>query len=162
MRIADKTELIVAGPLSLELFWDNGVLLRVMIRHGEGRQPTGMTSAGKMLHEALARYAAGEAVVWPRVPMALAEQPPFTRTVLVTLRDRVPHGATVSYGELAAMAGSPGAARAVGQIMANNDWPLIIPCHRVLGADGSMTGYSAEGGVDLKRYLLRLEGALAS
>lgn len=160
MRIADKNELIAAGSLALELYWDNGVLLRVDIRRGEGMVPTGMTSAGKMLHRALARYVVGAPVKWPRVPMALHEEPEFARQVLTVLRDQVPHGTTVSYGELAEMAGSPGAARAVGQIMANNKWPLLIPCHRVLGSDGSLGGYSVEGGVELKQYLLELEGAL--
>lgn len=160
MRIADKIELIAAGNLALELFWDNGVLLRVKLLYGENRQPTGMTGAGRMLHQALERYVAGQPVAWPRVPMALHEQPEFTRTVLTTLRDQVPHGQTTTYGQLAAMAGKPGAARAVGQIMAGNNWPLIIPCHRVLGADGSMVGYSGGGGLDLKRHLLHLEGAL--
>ena len=66
-------------------------------------------------------------------------------------------GQTVSYGELAQKAGFPGAARAVGTIMARNKVPLVIPCHRVVGADGSMRGYSTVGGVDLKKRLLQHE-----
>jgi methylated-DNA-[protein]-cysteine S-methyltransferase len=83
---------------------------------------------------------------------------PFRRTVLETLRREVPWGETVTYGELAAMAGRPRAARAVGTAMASNPVPLVVPCHRVLAADG-LGGY---GGVDgrphLKRALLALEG----
>lgn len=160
MRIPNKTEMIAAGFLALELFWDNGVLLSVKLHDAAGVSPTGRTAAAGMLLRTLERYVRGEAVAWPRVPMALHEQPEFTRQVLTTLRDQVPHGKTVTYGELAGMAGKPGAAQAVGRIMAGNDWPLLIPCHRVLGADGSMVGYSAGDGVELKRRLLALEGVL--
>lgn len=82
----------------------------------------------------------------------------FPRTVLTTLADDVGYGETVSYGELAEMAGRPGAARAVGTTMARNPVPFLIPCHRVVAANG-IGGYGggAGGGVDLKRALLRLE-----
>ncbi len=159
MRIADKTELLVAWPLALELSWHNGVLLGSRVRHARGQVPTGLTAAGRTLLAALERYVDGQAVAWPRVPMELHGLPEFTRRVLLALRDRVPHGATTTYGGLAALAGSPGAARAVGQIMARNPWPLLVPCHRVLGADGALTGFSAEGGLDLKRLLLEIENA---
>lgn len=158
MRIADKIECIVAKELALELSWDNGVLLGSTILWSKKRVPSGMTAAGAKLRAALVRYESGEPVTFPRVPMALAELPDFTRTVLTTLLREVPYGATITYGELAALSGSPGAARAVGQIMATNNWPLLIPCHRVLAADGSLSGYSAEGGVALKARLLRIEG----
>ncbi len=82
----------------------------------------------------------------------------FQRTVLTTLADDVAYGETVSYGELAEMAGRPGTARAVGTAMARNPVPFLIPCHRVVAANG-IGGYggSAGGGVELKRALLRLE-----
>ena len=82
----------------------------------------------------------------------------FQRTVLTTLQDDVGYGETVSYGELAEMAGRPGAARAVGSTMARNPVPFLIPCHRVVAANG-IGGYGggAGGGVELKRALLRLE-----
>ncbi|MEI7768155.1 MAG: MGMT family protein [Phycisphaerae bacterium] len=66
-------------------------------------------------------------------------------------------GTTTSYGGLAAMIGSPRAARWVGQALARNPWPLIIPCHRVLGRDGALTGYSGHGGCDQKADFLALE-----
>ena len=72
----------------------------------------------------------------------------------------IPRGQTRTYGELARMAGSPGAARAVGQAMARNPWPIIVPCHRVLGSDGALTGFG--GGVDMKRRMLQMEGALVA
>lgn len=68
----------------------------------------------------------------------------------------VPWGVTVSYGELARAAGS--SARAAGQACARNPLPILIPCHRVVKADGSLGQYSGDGGVDTKRALLRLEG----
>lgn len=68
-------------------------------------------------------------------------------------------GEVVTYGELAARAGSPGAARAAGSAMAANPLPVVIPCHRVVRADGSPGGYSAGGG-EAKRRMLRAEGAL--
>lgn len=69
----------------------------------------------------------------------------------------IPAGQTMTYGELAKKAGSPKAARAVGGAMRNNPWPPIIPCHRVVGADGKMCGYSAKGGTKLKEEMLRYE-----
>jgi methylated-DNA-[protein]-cysteine S-methyltransferase len=83
----------------------------------------------------------------------------FERQVLSALA-RVPYGKTVSYCELASMAGSPRAARAVGNIMRQNPLMIVIPCHRVIGADGSLRGYGGLGsGLSAKRMLLELEGA---
>ncbi len=70
---------------------------------------------------------------------------------------RIAYGCTVSYGRLAAMAGYPGAARAVGNCMASNRFPLVVPCHRVVAADGSLGKFSAPGGTALKRRLLAME-----
>ena len=71
---------------------------------------------------------------------------------------RIPYGATVSYGELAARVGNPSAQRAVARANATNPIAVVVPCHRVIGADGTLTGYG--GGLDKKRRLLELEGAL--
>jgi methylated-DNA-[protein]-cysteine S-methyltransferase len=70
----------------------------------------------------------------------------------------VPYGETTTYGTLAARAGHPRAARAVGSVMNRNPVPIVVPCHRVVGAGGSLVGYG--GGLDRKLALLRLEGAL--
>jgi methylated-DNA-[protein]-cysteine S-methyltransferase len=70
---------------------------------------------------------------------------------------QIPYGHTVSYGQLAAMAGYPGAARAVGNCMAANRFPLVVPCHRVVAADGSLGKFSAPGGKATKRLLLAME-----
>jgi methylated-DNA-[protein]-cysteine S-methyltransferase len=82
---------------------------------------------------------------------------PFARQVLDELA-RVPYGQTTTYGTLAARVGAPRAARAVGTVMNRNPIPIVLPCHRVVGANGSLTGYG--GGLDVKEHLLRLEGAL--
>ena len=81
----------------------------------------------------------------------------FGRTVLEQL-GRVPFGEVTTYGALAAKAGKPKAARAVGTIMNRNPVPIVLPCHRVVGASGSLVGYA--GGLERKQTLLRLEGAL--
>jgi methylated-DNA-[protein]-cysteine S-methyltransferase len=84
---------------------------------------------------------------------------PFQRRVWDELA-RIPFGTTVSYGELAARAGHPGAARAVGAAVARNPISIVVPCHRVVGADGTLTGYA--GGVARKAYLLAHEATSAA
>ena len=91
------------------------------------------------------------------IPVDLAHLTDFGRKTLRALR-RVPPGRTTTYGELARRAGSPGAARAVGSLMAGNRTPLLVPCHRVLGADGSLGSFSGPGGPRQKEHLLQLEG----
>jgi methylated-DNA-[protein]-cysteine S-methyltransferase len=81
---------------------------------------------------------------------------PFHEEVLAAL-GRVPYGLTTTYGALAREVGHPTAARAVGTVMNRNPIPIVLPCHRVIGANGSLTGYA--GGLDRKRLLLQLEGA---
>lgn len=82
---------------------------------------------------------------------------PFQQQVWTALQ-AIPFGATTSYGALAAQLGQPGGAQAVGRANAANPLPVVVPCHRVIGADGSLTGFL--GGLDRKAALLRLEGAL--
>jgi methylated-DNA-[protein]-cysteine S-methyltransferase len=83
--------------------------------------------------------------------------PDFYQRVLAELAE-VPYGTTTTYGTLAAQVGAPKAARAVGTVMNRNPVPIVLPCHRVVGASGSLTGYG--GGLERKEWLLRLEGAL--
>ncbi len=84
---------------------------------------------------------------------------PFSEYVLRALQT-VDYGRTLSYGELAVMAGHPGAARAVGRVMAANPFPIVIPCHRVIGRSGALTGYSGGQGLATKQKLLLLERAI--
>jgi methylated-DNA-[protein]-cysteine S-methyltransferase len=83
--------------------------------------------------------------------------PAYNQKVLAELA-RVEYGHTTTYGTLAALTGNPRAARAVGTVMNRNPIPIVLPCHRVIGASGSLTGYA--GGLDRKEQLLRLEGAI--
>ena len=82
---------------------------------------------------------------------------PFQQNVWSTLRT-IPFGATVSYKYVAERIGNPKGCRAVGGAVGKNPIPVIIPCHRVIGTDGSLTGFAS--GLDIKRYLLNLEGSL--
>ena len=83
--------------------------------------------------------------------------PPFHRRVYETAR-AIPPGATLSYGEIAARLGARGAARAVGQALGHNPFPIVVPCHRVLAAGGKIGGFSAHGGAATKRRMLAIEG----
>jgi methylated-DNA-[protein]-cysteine S-methyltransferase len=94
------------------------------------------------------------------VPISLEHLSPFQRRVVAACRP-IPSGATQSYGQLAAKAGSPGAARAVGQVMATNRHPILVPCHRVVAAGGRLGGFSAPQGLTLKRQLLAFEAGVA-
>jgi methylated-DNA-[protein]-cysteine S-methyltransferase len=91
------------------------------------------------------------------LPMDLSHVPDFQRVVLHELA-RVPYGEVTTYGALAAKVGKPRAARAVGGAMNRNPIPIVLPCHRVIGSTGSLTGYG--GGLERKRALLELEGAI--
>jgi methylated-DNA-[protein]-cysteine S-methyltransferase len=91
------------------------------------------------------------------LPLDLALLADFNRLVLRELA-RVPYGQVVTYGELAARAERPRAARAVGTVMNRNPLPIVLPCHRVIGANGKLVGYG--GGLERKEALLRHEGAL--
>lgn len=104
-------------------------------------------------------FAAGEIVDVADVPLSLNHLTTFGARVIAACR-RIPWGETRTYGELAVECGSPGAARAVGSVMAKNRYPLIVPCHRVLAAGGDLGGYSAPDGLEMKRRLLSMEGAL--
>lgn len=100
----------------------------------------------------------GEARDLSAVVLDMARVPLFDRRVYDATR-AIPAGATQSYGEIAARLGEPGAARAVGQALGSNPFPIIVPCHRVLAADGGIGGFSANGGIRTKLRLLRIEGA---
>lgn len=85
---------------------------------------------------------------------------PFELSVYEVTR-AIPPGETLTYGEVARRLGDPGAARAVGRALGANPLPIVIPCHRVLGAGGHLVGFSANGGTETKRRMLLIEGATA-
>ena len=110
----------------------------------------------KQVSQQLAEYFAGQRSRF-EVPLDLACGTTFQQSVWQALL-AIPAGATTSYGRLSAGIGKPAAVRAVGAAVGRNPISVIVPCHRVLGSDGSLTGYA--GGLDRKTALLELEGAL--
>jgi methylated-DNA-[protein]-cysteine S-methyltransferase len=104
----------------------------------------------------LRAYAAGTPDDFADVPVASGPATPFRRRVLDACR-KIAYGQTCTYGQLAARAGSPRAARAVGNCMSSNQIPLVIPCHRVVPSGGKLGSYSAPAGTAMKRHLLALE-----
>lgn len=109
----------------------------------------------RALGEQLARYFAREPVAFD-VPLA-PEGTPFQKRVWDELR-RIPYGRTIAYGELARRLGGATLTRAVGRANGANPVMIVVPCHRVIGANGDLVGYA--GGLATKHALLRLEGAL--
>jgi len=143
------------GPLTLRA--EDGVLSGLYMtehRHGPGADALGVLDPDGLpaVREQLAAYFAGELRVFD-VPVAVRGTP-FQQRVWAALR-QIPYGATTTYGELAAALGTPNAPRAVGLANGRNPVSIVVPCHRVVGASGALTGYG--GGVERKRALLDLE-----
>jgi methylated-DNA-[protein]-cysteine S-methyltransferase len=103
---------------------------------------------------------AGQRVDLSDVPLDFGDAPDFHKQAYQIARS-VPPGQTITYGEIARRLGAPQESREVGQAMGKNPIAIIMPCHRVLGADGKMGGFSATGGVAIKRRILEIEGAAA-
>lgn len=143
------------GPVVLTAI--EGALTSVRI--GAERPPEPARRDARVL--AVARQELDEYFAGERTHFTLALAPAgtaFQRQVWEALRT-VPYGATASYRDIAERIGNPKAVRAVGLANGANPIPIVIPCHRVIGADGSLTGYS--GGLDRKRWLLRHEASHA-
>ncbi len=141
-----------AGLLMVKIGGEEAELLAELAR----RRPGPSTASPDELAADIAAIAGWLAGGSAPLDMAvdLEGLPAYTRQILETLR-RVPVGQTCSYGELAALAGRPGTARAVGQVMNRNPIPIVIPCHRVVASNG-IGGFGC--GLDAKRMLLGLEG----
>ncbi len=143
-----------AEPLGLYVVADvDGAVVRSL--EMTGRKPSSAAKRTPFI-KALERYFATGKDDFSRFSPDYSGMTPFKKRVLQELR-KVPAGSTVAYGELAAIAGKPGAARAVGNVMATNPTPLLVPCHRVIASDGGIGGWSGEGTV--KRALLHHEKA---
>jgi methylated-DNA-[protein]-cysteine S-methyltransferase len=112
------------------------------------------------LRRALDRYARGQFVDFRPFKIDVGRTTEYRKRVLEAAR-QIPYGQTLSYGELAAKAGKPRAARAVGSAMASNPISLLIPCHRVVAAGGKLGGFSCRTGVELKQRLLEMEAQAA-
>ena len=131
---------------------------RGLLRRESHAEPGPPTPAVAEAIAAAKRYFDGEATDFSGIELDLGEQGAFLEQVYAAAR-RVGWGQTTTYGALAkALGAGPEAARDVGQAMARNPVPLIIPCHRVLAAGGKIGGFSAPGGAATKIYMLQLEG----
>lgn len=152
--------LVLRGGRILAVAWEgNARLLLAGIREGfPGTHPA--TGRNATLRKILERYAAGEFPAAREIlslPFAWERVSDFDRKVLVATA-RVPAGTTATYGEVARRAGRPGAARAAGGALGRNPWPIVIPCHRIVGSSGNLTGFGK--GLPAKRALLAFEAAV--
>ena len=102
----------------------------------------------------------GQAVDLSPIILDLDGLPPFHKRVYEAAR-KIPPGSTLTYGEVAAQVGSPNAARAVGQAMGRNPFPIVVPCHRVLAAGGKIGGFTAPGGTSTKEKMLKIEADIS-
>ncbi|HEX8961041.1 MAG TPA: methylated-DNA--[protein]-cysteine S-methyltransferase [Geobacteraceae bacterium] len=146
-------------------------LLEVFLPFGEGRETivaqiaarypaaTNESPLTKKAADLLARYFAGEPIVFG-LPIDRQGFTPFQWTVYAAVM-AIPAGETKSYSQVATEIGRPHGARGIGGAMARNPIPVVIPCHRVVGKSGKMTGYSAPGGVVSKEWLLAMEKRVA-
>lgn len=141
---------------ALTVFEDGGAIVSL----DWGRAPSGPAPGGD--ETGLLRAASDQLIAYFRRELEIFDLPlappgtEFQRAVCRAMSG-IPYGALRTYGEIAAAVGS--APRAVGGACGRNPIPIIIPCHRVVGAGGAMTGYSGHGGLETKRALLHLEGA---
>ncbi|MGE4291048.1 MAG: methylated-DNA--[protein]-cysteine S-methyltransferase [Desulfovibrio sp.] len=155
---AEHSESVEAGKLRLTLRYAGNLLREIELGWGTGAGPDkALSSLGRAMQAALERYVCGQTPDWPILPLDWESLTPYTRRTLEALLENVPQGRTVSYGELAGMAGNPKGARATGRALGANPWPLVVPCHRVVAANGALTGFSSPCGLEMKRYLLDLE-----
>ena len=143
------------GALRAVDFWDNEASLRRLLAKQYGEVPADFGQAPAPIRQAFADYFAGDIRALERIPVKTVGTA-FQRKVWAALQ-RIPAGETRSYGQLAAEIGEPKAMRAVGLANGQNPVAIVVPCHRVIGADGSLTGFG--GGLPRKRWLLRHEGA---
>ncbi|MFO7717840.1 MAG: methylated-DNA--[protein]-cysteine S-methyltransferase [Thermodesulfobacteriota bacterium] len=150
---------IVVPPLQLRFTWHKEKLVHITLQTTTKVQQNCYRSRwAPCLHAALTRYCHTTPAQWPVLPLAWERVSPFARTVLQTLLHTVGWGRWTTYGVLAQACQRPGGARAIGQVMRHNPWPIIVPCHRVLAAKGRLGGFSS--GLDQKKLLLSLERLL--
>ncbi len=159
--MSTRTAITLPTPIGeLLLVSDGEALTALQFDDARRGRPTPGAAPDAVLQRASAQL--GEYFAGGRTSFDLplrAAGTPFEQRVWEQLRV-IPYGETTSYGELARRVGEPGAARAVGRANGRNPIPVIVPCHRVIGADGSLTGFG--GGLECKRALLDLEaGALS-
>ncbi|MCC6189425.1 MAG: methylated-DNA--[protein]-cysteine S-methyltransferase [Anaerolineales bacterium] len=130
-----------------------------LVRRQTGQAPRYSPARAGAAARQVAEYVAGKRAGFD-VPVDLSHVSAFQRQVLLAA-SQIPRGQVRTYAELAREIGRPRAARAVGQALSHNPVPIVVPCHRVLAADGALRGYLGSSGVETKARLLRLEGARA-
>lgn len=136
-----------------------GTRTRVRRRWSEARETPPPPAVQRVIDRVQALLK-GEAVEFGDIPLDLGTVPEFHRRVYEIART-IPPGRTMTYGEIARRLDTPHESREVGQALGRNPIAIIVPCHRVLGAEGKMGGFSATGGVATKRRILEIEGASA-
>lgn len=148
-----------AGIVRIELpgTTDDGDAARAIAAEHPGAPAAEPPATVRRAIEAIQHNLAGDRADLSSVRLDMDGLAPFHRRVYEAART-VPAGTTVTYGELAALAGRPGAARAVGQALGRNPFPVVVPCHRVVAAGGRIGGFSAPGGTTTKQRMLAAEG----
>ena len=145
----------------MQLPGSDDAAIRRRIRRGRpGAEESAPPPAIATAIERITRLFEGEPDDLTGIALDTAGVPEFNRRVFAVTRT-IPPGETLSYGEVAARIGERSAAQAVGRALGSNPFPIIVPCHRVVAADGRLTGFSAPGGIDTKRRMLEIEGAMA-
>src|SRR5688572_11911876 len=129
---------------------------RVLRRHSGAREASPPADIARA-RDAIVSLLRGVRVDLSSLPLDMAAVPDFHKQVYDVART-IPPGATLSYGDIADRLGSRGLARAVGQALGRNPFPIVVPCHRVLAAGGRVGGFSAGGGITTKLRLLAIEG----
>ena len=144
------------GVVAIEFGTDEtGFVRELEARHGVATMRSMERVSGAMSQ--ILQYLSGDRRSF-ELDVDLRDSTDFQRKVLEAAV-AVPPGYVATYGEIAVRIGKPKSSRAVGQALARNPIPIVVPCHRVVAADGSLTGYSGAGGIETKAHLLRLEGA---
>jgi methylated-DNA-[protein]-cysteine S-methyltransferase len=148
------------GLVGVQLPLANAKALRVrMLRLHPGAVEAVPTPAVRHAIAAMQALMAGESVDLDDIELDMDGVPDFNRRVYAVAR-AVPPGSTITYGAIAKQLGDPLLARDVGQALGQNPFTIVIPCHRVMAAGGKFGGFSAYGGVETKRRMLQIEGAL--
>lgn len=146
---------LVEVMLPFERSGKEAMVSRIVTEWPAAREGSGLEKEAAALLEA---YFAGQRILF-HLPLDQYGITPFQKSVY-DLVATIPYGSVRTYGDVAHAIGSAGAARGVGTAMAANPLPIIVPCHRVVGASGKLTGYSGPGGIETKAWLLRQEGVL--
>jgi methylated-DNA-[protein]-cysteine S-methyltransferase len=147
------------GIVGLQLPESSDAALHERLRHRfPGAQEKATVPASvRLLTGRISDLLQGKAVDLSAAGLDMQKVPPFHRRVYDIVL-AIPPGKTLTYGEIARQLGVPGAARAVGQALGKNPFPIVVPCHRVLAANGKLGGFSASGGIHTKMRMLSIEG----